>query len=220
MAPNLPSLPSVCGLGPATRPSRGRSLSPAPAPLPVRAPSPLCAELNKKEAVESVTILETPPMVVVGLVGYVETPRGLRTLSTVWAAHLSDTVRRRFYKNWCVRYAFADPPNTHTHRRQWWGTRAAWYAGSTVVVTGRSTPPPPPHPPQAPVQEESLHPPAEEAGRGPQGPGEGAGAHQEVLPGHPRGRPHPDPAAEPAPEEGPRAGDPGVCRAEAHLGTL
>jgi len=58
------------------------------------------SKLNKKEAVESVTILETPPMVVVGLVGYVETPRGLRTLSTVWAAHLSDTVRRRFYKNW------------------------------------------------------------------------------------------------------------------------
>ena len=61
-----------------------------------------CSELNKKEAVEAVTILETPPMVVVGLVGYVETPRGLRTLTTVWASHLSDTVRRRFYKNWCV----------------------------------------------------------------------------------------------------------------------
>ena len=60
------------------------------------------AELNKKEAVEAVTILETPPMVVVGLVGYVETPRGLRTLTTVWASHLSDGVRRRFYKNWCV----------------------------------------------------------------------------------------------------------------------
>jgi len=58
------------------------------------------SKLNKKEAVESVTILETPPMVVVGLVGYVETPRGLRTLTTVWASHLSDTVRRRFYKNW------------------------------------------------------------------------------------------------------------------------
>jgi len=58
------------------------------------------SKLNKKEAVEAVTILETPPMVVVGIVGYVETPRGLRTLTTVWASHLSDTVRRRFYKNW------------------------------------------------------------------------------------------------------------------------
>src|SRR4051794_29756948 len=39
-------------------------------------------------------------MIVVGLVGYVETPRGLRTLTTVWAEHLSDEVKRRFYKNW------------------------------------------------------------------------------------------------------------------------
>jgi len=34
------------------------------------------------------------------VVGYVHTPRGLRTLTTVWAAHLSDEVKRRFYKNW------------------------------------------------------------------------------------------------------------------------
>ena len=39
-------------------------------------------------------------MVVVGVVGYVETPRGLRSLTTVWAEHLSEEVRRRFYKNW------------------------------------------------------------------------------------------------------------------------
>jgi ribosomal protein L3 len=32
-----------------------------------------------------VTIIETPPMIVVGVVGYVQTPRGLRTLNTVWA---------------------------------------------------------------------------------------------------------------------------------------
>merc|ERR1712216_463830 len=41
-----------------------------------------------------------PPMTVVGLVGYVETPRGLRSLSTFWAAFLSEEVKRRFYKNW------------------------------------------------------------------------------------------------------------------------
>jgi len=58
------------------------------------------SKLHKKEAVESVTILETPPIVVVGLVGYVSTPNGLRTLTTVWANHLSDEVKRRFYKNW------------------------------------------------------------------------------------------------------------------------
>jgi len=58
------------------------------------------SKLHKKEAVEAVTILESPPMVAVGVVGYVETPNGLRTLTTVWANHLSDDVRRRFYKNW------------------------------------------------------------------------------------------------------------------------
>jgi large subunit ribosomal protein L3e len=40
-------------------------------------------------------------MVVVGVVGYVKTPRGLRSLNTVWAQHLSEEVKRRFYKNWC-----------------------------------------------------------------------------------------------------------------------
>merc|ERR1719182_1350773 len=58
------------------------------------------SKLNKKEIVEGVSIMEAPPMVVVGFVGYVETPRGLRTLTTVWAGHLSDEVKRRFYKSW------------------------------------------------------------------------------------------------------------------------
>jgi large subunit ribosomal protein L3e len=58
------------------------------------------SKLHKKETVEAVTIVEAPPMVIVGMVGYVETPHGLRTLTTVWANHLSDEVRRRFYKNW------------------------------------------------------------------------------------------------------------------------
>ncbi|KAH7525099.1 hypothetical protein FEM48_Zijuj06G0189100 [Ziziphus jujuba var. spinosa] len=59
------------------------------------------SKLHKKETCEAVTIIETPPMVVVGVVGYVRTPRGLRSLNTVWAQHLSEEVRRRFYKNWC-----------------------------------------------------------------------------------------------------------------------
>jgi large subunit ribosomal protein L3e len=56
--------------------------------------------LHKKDVVEAVTILETPPMVAIGFVGYVETPRGLRALTTVWAQHLGDEIKRRFYKNW------------------------------------------------------------------------------------------------------------------------
>jgi len=58
------------------------------------------AKLHKKEIVEAVTIVDTPPMIAVGLVGYIETPRGLRSLTTVWAEHLSDEIKRRFYKNW------------------------------------------------------------------------------------------------------------------------
>jgi len=55
---------------------------------------------HKKEVVEAVTIVETPPLFVVGLVGYVETPTGLRALTTVWAQTLGEDFRRRLYKNW------------------------------------------------------------------------------------------------------------------------
>ncbi|KAJ5548058.1 hypothetical protein N7504_003153 [Penicillium tannophilum] len=58
------------------------------------------AKMHKKEIVEAATVIETPPLVAVGVVGYIETPRGLRSLTTVWAEHLSDEVKRRFYKNW------------------------------------------------------------------------------------------------------------------------
>ncbi|KAJ6306815.1 hypothetical protein OIU78_022013 [Salix suchowensis] len=59
------------------------------------------SKLHKKETCEAVTIIETPPMVIVGVVGYLKTPAGLRTLNTVWAQHLSEEIKRRFYKNWC-----------------------------------------------------------------------------------------------------------------------
>jgi len=58
------------------------------------------SKMHKKEIVEAVTVIETPPMIVVGVVGYINTPRGLRTLTTVWASHLSDDFKRRFYKKW------------------------------------------------------------------------------------------------------------------------
>jgi large subunit ribosomal protein L3e len=58
------------------------------------------SKLNKKEVVDAVTILETPPMVVVGIAGYVRTPHGIKCLHTIWAQHLSDEFRRGFYKNW------------------------------------------------------------------------------------------------------------------------
>merc|ERR1712179_726299 len=58
------------------------------------------SKTHKKEVVEAVTIIETPPMVIVGLVGYIDTPKGLRTFKTVWAEHLSEECKRRMYKNW------------------------------------------------------------------------------------------------------------------------
>ena len=41
-------------------------------------------------------------MMVVGLVGYVTTPSGLRGVTTVWASHMDDSFKRRFYKHWYV----------------------------------------------------------------------------------------------------------------------
>lgn len=66
------------------------------------------SKLNKKEICEGVTILEAPPMIAVGVVGYVETPRGMRALATVWAGHMSDDCKRRFYKRWdlCKKKAY------------------------------------------------------------------------------------------------------------------
>lgn len=58
------------------------------------------SEVNKKEVVEAVTIVETPPMIVIGVVGYVNTPSGLRSFKTIFAEHISDECKRRFYKNW------------------------------------------------------------------------------------------------------------------------
>lgn len=66
------------------------------------------SKIDKKDIVEPVTIIETPPLKVIGFVGYVETPRGLRALTTVHSQHMSDEVKRAFYKNWykCKKKAF------------------------------------------------------------------------------------------------------------------
>jgi large subunit ribosomal protein L3e len=58
------------------------------------------SKMHNKEIVEAVTVIETPPMVIVGVRGYVETPKGLRALTTVWAAHIGEDFKRNFYKSW------------------------------------------------------------------------------------------------------------------------
>jgi large subunit ribosomal protein L3e len=71
---------------------------------------------HNKETCEAVTIVECPAMVVVGVVGYIETPQGLRALTTVWADHISNECLRRFYKNWyrSKRKAFTRYNKNHT----------------------------------------------------------------------------------------------------------
>lgn len=75
-------------------------LSPSPGAHLYASVSGSLPEISKREEVEAVTIVETPPLVVVGVVGYVATPRGLRSFKTIFAEHLSDECRRRFYKDW------------------------------------------------------------------------------------------------------------------------
>lgn len=58
------------------------------------------SKLNKKECVEAVTIVECPKMMVVGVTGYQETPRGLKKLKTVFAANLDESCIRRFYRRY------------------------------------------------------------------------------------------------------------------------
>jgi len=60
----------------------------------------LGSKMHKREVLEAVSIIETPPLIAIGLVGYVETPKGMRVLRSVWAQHLSEEARRRFYKRW------------------------------------------------------------------------------------------------------------------------
>jgi large subunit ribosomal protein L3e len=39
-------------------------------------------------------------MVIIGITGYIDTPKGPRALKTVWAEHIGEDARRRYYKNW------------------------------------------------------------------------------------------------------------------------
>jgi len=58
------------------------------------------SRLHKKEVVEAVTIVECPKMTAVGICGYIETPRGLKKINTLFAQNLSECVIRRFYKRY------------------------------------------------------------------------------------------------------------------------
>merc|ERR1712201_32620 len=63
------------------------------------------SKMNKKEIVEAVTIIETPPMMCIGVVGYIETPRGLRALKTVWAEHIGEEAKKKAFTKSCTKWA-------------------------------------------------------------------------------------------------------------------
>jgi len=90
------------------------------------------SKLHKKEVVEAVSVLETPPMVVVGLVGYIETPRGLRALTSVWAGHLSEECKRRFYKAW-----YKSKQKAFTKYQKRWSEAAKGAAGPMTAELER-----------------------------------------------------------------------------------
>jgi len=58
------------------------------------------SKAHKKEICEPVTIIEAPPMKVVGVTAYQRTARGLKSIGTVWTQTLSEEARRRFCKRW------------------------------------------------------------------------------------------------------------------------
>jgi len=59
------------------------------------------SKLHGKDVVEAVTVIETPPLQIVGFVGYIKTPKGLRSFRTVWSSiTFPDEFKRNFYKNW------------------------------------------------------------------------------------------------------------------------
>jgi len=86
----------------------------------VRELDKLGSKMHKKEVLEAVSIIETPPLVVVGVVGYMETPRGLRQCGTVWAQHISENVKRRLVKNWwkSKKTAFKHTQNIWVHDKK------------------------------------------------------------------------------------------------------
>jgi len=66
----------------------------------VREMDKLGSKMHKKEVVEAVTIVEAPPMIVVGVVGYADSAHGLKAQQRVWASHVGDEFKRKFYRRW------------------------------------------------------------------------------------------------------------------------
>ena len=54
------------------------------------------SKVNNKKVVEAVTIIKTPPLIATGVLGYIQTPKGLRALKTVRAKHIGEEAKKIF----------------------------------------------------------------------------------------------------------------------------
>jgi large subunit ribosomal protein L3e len=86
----------------------------------VRELDKLGSKMHKKEVVEAVTVIEAPPMIVVGVVGYIDSPQGMRALTTVWAGHIGNEFKRSYYKKWykSKKKAFTKYAKKFTEKKQ------------------------------------------------------------------------------------------------------
>ena len=57
-------------------------------------------KLPKDGVLEAATVIETPPMIGVGLVGYKKTIGGLKTVTALYAQHINESMKRTYYKRW------------------------------------------------------------------------------------------------------------------------
>jgi len=57
-------------------------------------------KLPKDGILEPVTIIETPAMVAVGIVGYRRTTTGYHAVTSIYAEHVTDEFKRRYVRNW------------------------------------------------------------------------------------------------------------------------
>merc|ERR1711976_229664 len=78
------------------------------------------SKAHKKEVCEPVTIIETPPLIVVGAVGYINTNRGICTNYTIFSKNIPEMVRRCFYRKWygCKDKAFSKYTNKYVNGKK------------------------------------------------------------------------------------------------------
>jgi large subunit ribosomal protein L3e len=51
-----------------------------------------------KQVVRLATVLDAPAMIGAGIAGYIQTPQGIQQAYCVWASHIAESAKRRFYK--------------------------------------------------------------------------------------------------------------------------